>query len=774
MNEKDILSFCESPKQLSDIAAHLDATEDETLTLAESLVRQAKLQRVKRSRYRAVRGNALVGTYRSKHGYSGGGYVIPNDRNVPTVTIPEGFSDSSVDGDRVLVQYKQASSRRGGRNELTGRVLSIVDKRPTEAVGVFELGPKRRPNVMFRDARLPRFAVLERDDADDLREGEIIRVKLFRNTDRTGRSRAEVLEVVGNLDDPAHDLDNLCALYGFDPKFSEAATEQANALPDNPDASEFNGRIDFRGLLTIAIDPKDAKDHDDAITFETLEDGLVRLGVHIADVAHYVRRGEPLDADAQARATSVYLPGRLIPMLPFELSAGLCSLKQGVDRLALSCLMTFNRKGEIVQREIVESVVRVDHFLSYEQALPILHDTNDQNPLHRTLRDARKLADTLQANRYARGALSLNIPRAHVIVDAQGEVESVEADVQDEAHNLIEEFMLAANGAVAEFLIDRGLPYIGRIHPEPPNDAQDDFAEYCVELGLRSPDLEDARDLAKFLVEVEARKDYEAIHYAVLRSMSRAAYSDVASLHYALQTTKYVHFTSPIRRYPDVLVHRAVKAYLALGQPARWVASGVLHPWLAGDKDKPNTAADGKDIDIYQTMMAEMPQLASQCTDQAIKADQAEIAANQIKLLRQYMGRVGEPVKGRVIVIAGKHLVLRLDDSFAEGQIEYGMLTRGWVEQHKYWVRFETHTGMLRVLPGDTFEAEIGAVDLASRSLQLIPVALLNDNGRYDFRPKSQSRGKKRTSRESKKPRQSSRGGKGQSKKSKRKGGRRR
>lgn len=740
--EQVIEAAWDVPRTLDELAHVLKTPAGDAFAAwIDAMVFTGRLMRHKGRKFQAVRGNATAGIYRrAKSKWQSGGYVVPDARDDECIDVPAGHEEGAQDGDRVLVTWRDEAARKGRRREdrrgLTGRVLSIIQARPAEAVGVLEYNHYGQPRVRLEGQNLPRHAWLEAHDVRRMKPGMVVRVKLARKPDGKDRTRAELLGTVGSIDDPFHDFDNIVALFGYPGPFSDAALAQARALPKDPDAGEFKGRVDLRESLVITIDPVDAQDHDDAISIEQLPGGLTRLGVHIADVARYVTPGSALDADARDRATSVYLPGQVIPMLPRELSNGLCSLHDSVDRLAKSVFMVFDAHGELVRRELVDSVIRVKRFLTYEEVLPVLKGgTCGDNAIDAMLTQARALADKLLRRRLARGALILDIPRPHVYVGKDGLAYKIEPESHDIAHNLIEEFMLAANESVAHFLIEHGLPYIGRIHPAPAEDSVEDFWEFCDELKVPQPDFDTPGELQKFLELVKKREGYDAIHFALLRTMTRAVYHAGPELHYALAVREYVHFTSPIRRYPDTVTHQVLSAYLALGKPLRWEVRGLGMPWADGTAGAARKAQrDGRKVENYETWEFAMPSIAKHCTDRSIKADQGSLAADQVKILRYMRKRIGEEVEGTVIGISGRGVTVRLDETLAEGYVEFKDLSPGWAETHRFWAIIETGSGARKIKFGDRMEVQIAEIDLGSRSMRLTPAGRHRRNERQ-YRP---------------------------------------
>ncbi|MCK6439776.1 MAG: ribonuclease R, partial [Planctomycetes bacterium] len=652
-------------------------------------------------------------------------HLIPDDRALPFIAIPDAAIGEAVPGDRVLVSYNfRQRGKGGGRRDnddgrFTGRVITIIDPRPDIAAGVFSGESFGHDVVVFRGRNKPPFAELQ--GHPKLVEGQVIRVKLSRP--RHGRGTiARFIETVSNLKVANNDVESIATLFEFPVEFSGAALAEIDALPDNPLPKDVEGRLDLRDQLIITIDPADAKDHDDAISVEQLDNGFWRLGVHIADVSHYVRPGTHLAQEATERGTSVYLPGKTIPMLPEKLSAGLCSLMDGRDRLAKSCFITYDNKGRVLRRELYRSVINVKRFFNYAEVLDVLEGRNSAGaPYDDLLKRSRKLADAIRDHRVDAGSLTLDIKRPHLVVDKEGDILKIEVDHQDASHNLIEEFMIAGNRAVASFMIERGMPYIGRIHPPPEPEAEEAFAEFCEELKMPAPNFGDSRRIQLFLDGLKGLPGESAIHLAVLKSMKRAEYAPKDALHYALATSRYTHFTSPIRRLCDIVVHQMIEGYWDSGGELKYEETPLKDlAWIDGKE--PNTQANalsGNAIAGARGWRALMPSIARQAVETSYRSERAEMETVQLKLLRTLEHRIGEIFDGTVVHIGSGGVSVQLDGVWAEGSIPFSELSLEWVTAHKFWAEYETDQGMRRLRVGDRIKVAVDTVDIADRSLRL-------------------------------------------------------
>jgi ribonuclease R len=466
---------------------------------------------------------------------------------------------------------------------------------------------------------------------------------------RTGlESQARVLEVLGSAATPGVDVEVVLRHYEIPEEFPSGLEESAGELPEDPVEKDFAGRRDLRDTLTVTIDGATARDFDDAISLEETAAGGWRLGVHIADVAHYVAEGGALDLEAYRRGTSVYFPDRAVPMLPEHISNGLCSLRPGVPRLTLSAFMTINERGKVVRRRFSESVIRSGRRLTYEEVTRLLEepkpgDEEEYGEVLQLLRRAQELMRVLLKRRLARGSIDFDLPEGDVILDTEGFTVGVRPGQRTVAHRIIEEFMIAANETVARELEGAAEPALYRLHDPPSKDALEELRDTLAPLGLPlKGDLAAPQPsaLQAVLRRVEGRPEEPFVSSLVLRSMQRAIYDPESRGHYALASRHYTHFTSPIRRYPDLVVHRRLKARLR-----------------------------GRPVEEAELLAERLPAIATHCSSTERRAERAERDLLQWKLVRLLAGRIGESFVGRISGVQPFGLFVMLADYFVDGLV---------------------------------------------------------------------------------------------------------
>jgi len=472
--------------------------------------------------------------------------------------------------------------------------------------------------------------------------------------------------------------------------------EQAERIPENVDAQQIAGREDLRNQFIVTVDPDDARDFDDAINVEKFPNGGWQLGVHIADVAEYVEPGSALDREARRRGNSVYLPDRVIPMLPERLSNGVCSLKPEVDRLTHSIFIQFDKRGLAKSARFARSVIRSAHRLTYKEAYAIL-TSPPRDRLGERLHLAWELAALLRRKRFEHGALELDFPEVKVWVDTQGKPVRLERVENDESHQLIEEFMLAANEAVARELKKRAIPTIYRVHENPDPEKLAEYREFALSFGYKVGDLTHRSELQRLLAEIRGKPEEQALKVGLLKSLKRARYDPQPRGHYGLAKTNYLHFTSPIRRYADLVVHRAL------------------------GRARSPSAPDGPAVRPYHPNIAEIASIAEHISTTERNAADAEIDATQMKKLeffqRQLAGRKPQMFSATVVDVRNYGLMVELPDALITGLIHVSSLTDDFYVFEPARRQLIGRRSRKRFRVGDDLSVFVARVDLFKRQV---------------------------------------------------------
>ena len=629
------------------------------------LERAGEIARIRKDRYVLPAEADLVTGKLSVHP-AGYGFLTSEKPGEPDIFIAAENVGTAMHGDRVIARIspEPPAGRIKGRRE--GRVIRILERAHETVVGTLQ----RSRNFYYVVPDDPRFvhdiyvrpvAVEEdRQSRTGATVGDKVVVRLDDWQSRHVNPEGEIIEVLGPASAPGVDVLSIIRKYHLPTEFSSDVLEQAERIPESVDAQQIAGREDLRNQFIVTIDPDDARDFDDAIHVEKLPNGGWQLGVHIADVATYVEPGSALDREARRRGNSVYLPDRVIPMLPERLSNGVCSLKPEVDRLTHSVFIQFDKRGVAKSARFARSMIRSAHRLTYKEAYAILNSP-PQDRLGERLHLAWQLGALLRRKRFEHGALDLDFPEVKVWVDTQGEPIRLERVENDESHQLIEEFMLAANEAVARELKKRAIPTIYRVHENPDPDKLAEYREFALSFGYKVGDLTHRAELQRLLVEVRGKPEEQALKVGLLKSLKRARYDPRPLGHYGLAKTNYLHFTSPIRRYADLVVHRA------LGRDGTPLPSTT----------SPNTERRSRSDAPYH--MAEIASIAEHISTTERNAADAEIDATQMKKLeffqQQLAGRKPQIFSATVVDIRNYGLMVELPDALVTGLIHISSLT---------------------------------------------------------------------------------------------------
>ncbi len=624
------------------------------------------IHRVKRGQYTIPeRENLAAGTLSChRDGY---GFLLPDDRTQfkEDIFIPARNIGDAMHGDRVLVKvvrkrYPAKRVFRGRRvhteekkERLEGVVARVLERKHSEIVGRYHAHP-RFPYIVPLDTRVTHAIRIPFQSPKGAKEGQIVAIAMTIPPGRNQIPQGKVTEILGYPGDPGIEYRIVEHKFGLPVAFSPEALQAARSLPDHVLEEEFSGREDFRNELAVTIDGESARDFDDAISLKKLSSGNFLLGVHIADVSHYVPEGSAIDSDAYERGTSVYFPDRAIPMLPPELSSGICSLKSGVDRLVLSALIEINAKGKVLAVRFAEGVLRSHARMTYTTVAKILvdHDPKERTcyvdliPLFETMEE---LCLILSKKRYRRGAVDFDLPEAEIQFDEKGKIISVVPAERNIAHRIIEEFMLLANECVAARLTASGGPALYRVHEEPDPVRVEEFADFALNLGykLEKHDGEyRPKDFQRFVNQLEGRIEQKFLVYLMLRSFMQAHYSDRNIGHFGLATDEYTHFTAPIRRYPDLLVHRLLKACMAKVPPEAW----------------------------RQKIRERLPEIATHASSRERTADEAEREIEKIKKAQFMTDKIGEEFEAIVFSATRQGLFIELLDHSIEGFVPLGTM----------------------------------------------------------------------------------------------------
>lgn len=549
------------PMKFKELAVILNVKKEDRGLLNEvlsQLVSDGEIIITKRGKYMIPKEEYVKGLF---IGHEKGFGFVEVEGEDDDYFIPESQVNGAFHHDMVLIVVDPIQT--GKRKE--GKVVKILSHEIREVVGFFQKS-KTFGYVLPDNRRISSDIYVAGKDTMGAVDGHKVVVRITDYGTRDRKPEGKITEIIGHINDPGVDIVSIVKDYNIPMEFPEEVMFQAENIPEEVAKEEKAGRKDIRDWKTVTIDGEDAKDLDDAITL-TKENGIYTLGVHIADVSNYVTENSPIDKEALNRGTSVYLVDRVIPMIPHRLSNGICSLNQGVDRLALSCIMKINEKGEIIDHEIAETLICVDKRMTYTAVKEILQDANEKTT--EEYRDfvsmfqlMEELSAILRKRRYNRGAIDFDFPECKIKLSKEGGPITIEPYERNVATKIIEDFMLAANETIAEDFFWQEKPFVYRNHEEPDSDRMSQLTAFIMNFGYSlklSGEQVHPKELQKLLARIEGTPEEALISRITLRSMKRAEYAPVCNGHFGLASKYYCHFTSPIRRYPDLQIHRIIK-----------------------------------------------------------------------------------------------------------------------------------------------------------------------------------------------------------------------
>src|SRR5438132_555060 len=566
------------PRDRNEIARELGLKGRERASVRKTLrelENGGEIVRIRKNRYVLPSEADLVTGKLSIH-QAGYGFLVPEKAGEPDVFIAAENTGTAMTGDRVVARIsrdvppRRATVRAGKafKPRSEGRVIRILERARDTIVGTLQHS-RNFYYVVPDDPRLVHDVYVQVPPREKLPKvptrGDKVVVRLEAWESRHVNPEGEIIEVLGAATAPGIDMLSIVRKYDLPTAFPKSVIDEANRIPQSVEQRMVDGREDLRDQFIVTIDPDDARDFDDAIDVEKIDNEGWRLGVHIADVSAYVTPDSALDREARRRGNSVYLPDRVMPMLPERLSNGVCSLNPDVDRLTHSVLIEFDKNGRAKKAGFARSVIRSAKRLTYKEAYAILQAKRN-GELIRRLHTGWELASLLRRKRFEQGSLDLDFPEVKVHLDADGKPTRLQRVENDQSHQLIEEFMLAANEAVARELRHRSIATIYRVHEDPDPEKLGEYREFILSFGYKVGDLSHRKEVQRFLASIKGKPEEQALKIGLLKSLKRARYAAQPLGHYGLAKANYLHFTSPIRRYADLVVHRTLAQRRLVGR----------------------------------------------------------------------------------------------------------------------------------------------------------------------------------------------------------------
>ncbi len=683
------------PMKIEEFQSQLDIQDsDDFKEMVKEMVRleeEGILFRTKKDKYMKVEETNLIKGKLSMH-KRGFGFLRPEDSELQDVFIPPTEINGAMDGDTVLVEVHKESD--GDRQE--GRVSSILTRGSTRIVGTYQDNETFGFVIPDSEKHQDDIFIARGQDLGAV-TGHKVLVEITKFHDTGDNPEGHITQILGHKNDPGVDILSIIYSHGIEIEFPQEALDHAESIPDSIHESETEGRVDLRDEFTMTIDGADAKDLDDAISVKKLSNGNYQLTVSIADVSHYVTKDSPMDKEAYDRATSVYLVDRVIPMIPHRLSNGICSLNPDVDRLTLTCRMEIDAAGTVVNHEIFESVIHSDRRMTYENVNKMLVDEDpsliqEYNDVYPMLQEAEKLAQIFRDKRTERGAIDFDFKEAQVIVEDDGTPSEIAIRVRSVGEKMIEEFMLAANETVAEHFHWMEVPFLYRVHEDPKEEKLQRFYEFLTNFGImvkgKSNDVH-PRALQKIIDQVAGMPEELVINTLMLRSMQQARYAEESLGHFGLSTEFYTHFTSPIRRYPDLIVHRLIRTYLIEGK------------------------TDAKTVSRIEN---ELPDIADHTSKRERRAVDAERDTDDLKKAEYMKQHIGETFEGVISGVMNFGIFVELPNTI-EGLVHVSNMTDDHYQfNERAMAMIGDNAGAVYRI-GDSVEVEVLGANTEERSI---------------------------------------------------------
>ena len=678
MKEKELAMFLQVAKE----------DREEFREILRELLAEGKLTLTVKGKYMKSNGKVLTGTFISNA--KGFGFVEVEGRD-EDLFIPEDKQGGAFHKDTVEVALLPAKT--GKRQE--AQVIRIIARGMTQVVGTYEQSKSNFGFVIPDNTKIAQDIFVPKEWSKGAMTGHKVVVEITGYGTNTKSPEGKVVEILGHINDPGVDIMSIVRGFDLPVEFGEKIMSQVERVSQEVSEADCAGRRDLRDVTMVTIDGEDAKDLDDAITL-TKEGDVYRLGVHIADVTNYVQERSALDVEALKRGTSVYLVDRVIPMLPHALSNGICSLNAGENRLALSCIMTVDAKGNVIDHVIAETVIKVDRRMSYTSVKKILEDHDEVEireyeelvPMFERMRD---LAAILRKKRMKRGSIDFDFPETKIILDAQGRPVEIKPYERNVATKIIEDFMLLANETVAQDYFWQDLPFVYRTHENPDTEKIHKLATFINNFGYSihiGQDEVHPKELQKLLLRIDGTPEEALISRLTLRSMKQAKYSTVNTGHFGLATSYYCHFTSPIRRYPDLQIHRIIK-------------------------DNLRGRMNAKRIEHYEKIL---PEVAKHSSEMERRADEAERECDKLKKVQYMSGHLGEEFWGVISGVTEWGFYVELPNT-VEGLVHVTTLTDDYFHYSESTYELIGETTAKRYKLGQKVKIVVAATDPFMRTI---------------------------------------------------------
>lgn len=691
---KKIREKADHPMLLPELIRALSVSREDRKTfkrLLRKMAGEGEIVRTRGNRYGLPEKMNLVVGHLKGH-RDGYGFVMPDEPGASDVYIGIRNMEGAIHGDKVVARVE--AQREDGRRE--GRIIRVLERAHTKIVGRFERG-RGLGFVIPSDKRIVHDLYIPPSETNRAKEGEIVVAEIASYPTKNRNPQGRILKILGKPTDARIDTETVIEEYNLVKEFPHNVLAESERIPEQVAPETLKGRVDLRDLITVTIDGEKARDFDDAVSIEQLPKGGFRLFVHIADVSHYVNEGSALDLEAFRRGTSVYFPDAVIPMFPERLSNGICSLNPEEDRLTMTVEMRFDAEGNRTDYKIYDSMIQSNERMTYTAVRQILADQYPDlleryRPMIQMFKLMEALSKKLYARRIRRGGLDFDLPEPEIILNLQGEAINIIREERNVAHRIIEEFMLAANETVAEHISRLGVPFLYRVHEEPDQDKMIAFSEFIHNFGLRLSVAGKIRPaaLSDILDTVKDSQEERLINHVLLRSMKRARYSAENLGHFGLAAEFYTHFTSPIRRYPDLIVHRLLRE---VGR-RKGLAKKRTDHW--------------KEI---------IPNIALHTSERERLAMEAERESVQRQKVKFMADKVGEEHDGFITGVAAYGFFVELETFFVEGLVRVSSIPDDYYIYHeKQHALIGDHSRRIFRL-GDKARVRVELVNLENRTI---------------------------------------------------------